>query len=218
MKFIAKGDFVELEFTGKVNGKVFDSNNAEDLKQVDSKAEPRKTFIIIGENMTVKGLDEALVGKELDKQYEIHISPNEGFGARKPSLVRTIPLRVFTQQGVSPRPGMSFALDNALVQIRAVSGARVIADFNNPLAGKELDYSFKILRKIDSTEEKSRIFFQLFLRSVPEFEVSDKVVVKAAKQFEPLVKLLSKKFHELVGKELSFSLVEKSVDKENTSS
>lgn len=210
-----KGDFVELEFTGRSNGKVFDSNIPEDLKQIDAKATPRKTYVIVGQGMVVTGLDKALEGKELHKQYTVDVPHKEGFGARNVSLVRTIPLRIFTEQKVYPQVGMSFILDNTVVQIRAVSGARVIADFNNPLAGKDLHYSFKIIRKIDTVEEKARIFFEWFLRGVPEFEVTDTVAVKGPKQVEPFIMMFKEKFLSLVGKELSFTVVEKKVQSED---
>lgn len=205
METADKGDFVELEFTGKINGQIFDSNKSEDLKHLNSKASPQEMFVIVGQGMIVKGLDDAVIGKEIGKQYDIHLMPKDAFGTRNASLVRTIPLKVFTDKQVYPKAGMSFALDNSLVQIRAVSGARVIADFNNPLAGKEVDYSFTLKKKITSLEEKSRIFFKLFLGQNLEIDVQNKVIVKAEKNFEPIINLLAKKFQELIGKELEFS-------------
>src|SRR5687767_10767564 len=100
---VKKGDFVELKFTGLSEGKVFDSNVPEDLKQVSDKAQPEKTIVIVGERMVVKGFDNFLEGKELNKDYEVKISPKEGFGARKAELVRIIPLKVFHQQRLNPQ-------------------------------------------------------------------------------------------------------------------
>lgn len=203
----AKGDFVELQFTGRINGAVFDSNVLEDLKQLDSKAEPRKLSVIVGQSMVIKGLDSALEGKEIGTSYNVHVPFKEGFGPRIPSLVKTIPLKVFTEQKVYPEAGMTFALDNTLVSIRAVSGARVIADFNNPLSGKDLDYTFTIVRKISELDEKARVFFEGFLRGVPEFEVTDKVIVKGPPQLEQIINIFKQKFKELVGTELVFSVI-----------
>ena len=212
---VAKGDFVELKFTGKINGTTFDSNIAEDLKMADSKLEPRKLNIRIGERMVVKGLDSALEGKELNVQYNIHIPFKEGFGPRHPSLIKTIPLHVFTAQKIYPESGMTLALDNSLVQIRAVSGARVIADFNNPLAGKDLDYSFVIVRKIEDIAEKARVFFEWFIAAVPELSVGDSVTIKAQAKLKPLIIAFKDKFKELVGKELLFeAVVEEAVRKD----
>lgn len=207
------GDFVELEFTGRSNGVVFDSNKPADLKKLNDKAEHKKTIVIIGQGMIVKGLDKALEGKETGKEYSAHLSVSDGFGQRRTELVKTIPLKVFTEQKIYPEQGMSLLLDRMLVTIRAVSGARVIADFNNPLAGKELDYDFTIVRIVEDLSEKAQAFFQWFLRAVPDFEANDKVTVKAQKELAPLIDLFKPKFKELVGRELAFESAEKKKEK-----
>jgi len=73
MEIIKKKDFVEIKFTGYSNGNVFDSNIEEDLKKIDSKAKPKETIVIVGEGMVVNGLDNALEGKEIGKDYEINV-------------------------------------------------------------------------------------------------------------------------------------------------
>lgn len=210
MTTVVKGDFIELSYTGYTNGEVFDSNREVDLKKLDPKAKVEKTFIIVGEGMVVSGLDKVLEGKQVGEEHTLSLSAKEAFGLRNPSLIRPIPLRVFTERRVVPRAGMSLVLDNNIVQIRAVSGARVIADFNNPLAGKDVSYSYRIVAKIDDVAEKTRIFFEKFLRGVPQFEVNDKVIIKGPAQMKPIIDLLGERFKALVGKELDFALVEPS--------
>ena len=83
---VKKGEFVELKFSGLADGKVFDSNILEDLKQINEKAVPEKTIIILGERMVIRGLDEQIIGKELNKNYEVIISSNDAFGLRKREL------------------------------------------------------------------------------------------------------------------------------------
>lgn len=208
MTIVAKGDFIELSFTGYVNGEVFDSNRETDLKKLNPQAKPEKTILIVGEGMVVRGLDKALEGKSIGEEYSISLQAKEAFGARNPSLLKPIPLKVFGEKGVHPRPGMSFVLDNNLVQVRAVSGARVIVDFNNPLAGKDVSYAFRVVAKVDDVSEKTKTFFGRFLRAVPEFEVGEKVVLKGPAQMKPLVDIFGEKFKLLVGKELGFVEVE----------
>ncbi len=211
---IQKGDFVELEFTGRSNGVVFDTNNPSELKKMGKGAKEKKMILIVGQGMVVKGLDNALDGKEIEKEYSVKISYNDGFGARSGSLVKTIPLHVFAAHKINPRAGMSFVIDNMLVKVINVSGSRVVADFNHPLAGKELDYEFKILRKIDDVNEKTRAFFESLLGLAPEFEtINEKVIIKGKKELELIINSIKGKFKELVGLELGFAL--KQEDKEN---
>ncbi|MBX4212564.1 FKBP-type peptidyl-prolyl cis-trans isomerase [Candidatus Pacearchaeota archaeon] len=210
---INKKDFVELHYTGYSQGQVFDSNIAEDLQKLNPKAEAKPLIVAVGEGMVVHGFDKALEGKEIGKRYEIHIGYKEAFGERRRDLVKTIPLKVFTEKNVNPYPGLILALDDNIAKIIAVSGARVITDFNNPLAGKDLTYVFTINRKVTEEHEKSRVLFDMMFRFVPEFEVKDKIVVKGPKFLEFYIKAFNEKFKELVGKELDFELKENKEEK-----
>ena len=202
---IEKNDCVELSFTGYANGTVFDSNIPEDLKQLNQEAKPQPLIFFVGQGMVVRGLDREIEGKEIGKQYTAHVLSKEAYGPRSSTLIKTIPLRVFLEKNVNPQPGMAFALDNTIAHIRAVSGARVIADLNHPLAGKDLDYKFTIVRKIEDKKEKSEIFFKLFLGNLPNIEVlENKVVVKASKAFEAFVNAVKEPFKTLVGSDLEF--------------
>ena len=204
METVKKGDFVEIEFTGYANGDVFDSNIKENLAKINPKANSRKTIVVVGEKMVVKGFDEALEGKEIGKEYGIELKREDAFGERNRDLVRTIPLKSFTEQKVNPQPGMVLNLDGGIVRIITVSGARVVTDFNNPLSGKDIKYEFKIIKKVDDEKEKTRSIFENLIGFVPEFDVKDKIIMKGAKGMEIIVEKLKDKFKDLLGKELVF--------------
>lgn len=200
-----RNDFVELKFTGYANGEAFDSNIEEDLKKINPKAKPEKTIVIIGQGMVVLGLDKALEDKEFNKEYEVSFSCKEGFGERNRNLLKTIPLKAFTQQKINPQAGMVLTLDNNLVKIIAVSGARVTADLNNPLASKDIRYKFTIAKKVTEPKEKAETLFKLFFRFIPEFELNEnKVTVKLPKELESMITNIKDKFKELSSLELEF--------------
>lgn len=204
-----KHDCIEIKYTGFLEGKPFDSNIEEDLKKLNEKAEAEKTVIFIGEGMVVSGLDKALEGKELNKEYEIDVPYKEGFGERRRDLVKTIPLGVFTKQGINPKPGAQLLLDNQMARIITVSGARVITDFNNPLAGKDISYRFKIVKIVSDDKEKAESFFKNVVRYIPEIETKEKsILVKGPKILEGMIDNLKEKFNELVGKDLEFEAKE----------
>ena len=213
MEIINKKDFVEIKFSGYSNGNVFDSNIDEDLKKISKDAKPKETIVIVGESMVVSGFDRALEGKEIGKDYEIKGPAKDGFGERRKELVKTIPLKIFREKKINPYPGMILAMDENLVRIITVSGARVMADFNNPLAGKELVYKFKIVRKIQDGKEKAKTVFESMLRFVPDFELKgNEIVMKGPKFMEKIVDALKEKFKELVGKELKFEIEEEKAE------
>src|SRR3989344_7749421 len=204
-----RDDFIELEYTGYSNGNIFDSNIEEDLKTLDSKAKVEKTIIVVGQKMVVPGLDKDLEEKEIGKEYRVELKAKDAFGERNRDLVKTIPLKIFREKSMNPQPGMVFAMDNTLAKIIAVSGARVVTDFNNPLSGKDVSYKFKIVRKIDSDKEKSEALFSRFLRFIPEFEIKDNIIVKGPETMKMFIDSLNDKFKELIGKELKFEIKEK---------
>lgn len=214
----AKGDFVEIKFTGYTDGNVFDSNVEEDLKKVSPESKPEKTIVVIGQSMVVPGLDKALEGKELNKEYKISLTAKEGFGDRNRELVKTIPLSVFTKQKINPYPGLALMLDNNLARIITISGARVITDFNNPLAGKSVEYKFTITRKVTDLSEKAEAFFIYFFRFKPNFEAGDKVTIKGPQVLESIVNHYKQKFKEIVGAELEFKLENKKEESEEEKS
>ncbi len=214
METIKRKDFVEIKYTGFVNGEIFDSNVEEDLKKINPEAKVHKTIVAVGEKMLVPGLDNSLEEKEIGKEYSINVPAKEGFGERMREMVKTIPLKVFTEKQINPRPGMVLSMDDSFVKVLAVSGARVITDFNNPLAGKDLNYKFTVIRKITDDKEKTSALFEFFFKFIPEFEVQDKIKVKGPKVFEAYVKAFSGKFKDLIGKEVIFE-EQKPVKKED---
>lgn len=204
MESVNKDEFIALRFTGYANGEMFDSNMKEDAKKLGVKEEPKEAIIVVGQKMVVPGLDNALEGKEVGKEYEVEISVEDGFGERKREYVKTIPLKIFSERKIYPSPGMMLTLDDMLVKIIAVSGARVITDFNNPLAGKVLKYKFVITRKVIDENEKVRALCEMMFRFVPEFRIEDKIIMKGPKALEIYIKASAERFKQLIGKELVF--------------
>lgn len=212
---IKKNDFIELEFIGKANNEVFDSNIEKEVKKINPEAKAEPLILAVGQDMVVKGFDKALEGKEVGKKYTVKISQEEGYGKRFPNLVKTMPLKVFTQQQIRPEPGMTLALDQNLVKIISVSGGRVIADFNNPLAGKELEYEFTIKRKLEDINEKVNALQIFFFRNKFEFEIKDKkLIFKVDDKIAPLINMFKEQFKNLLSLDIETKAPEKPKTKE----
>lgn len=210
---IKKNDFVEIEFSGRVKGgEIFDTTRKQEAEKLGIKKEDIKPLIVcVGQRMLVSGFDNALEGKEAGKEYGIELSPKDAFGERNRDFVKTIPLRVFLEKEINPKPGLVLALDNMLARIMAVSGGRVITDFNNPLAGKTIAYQFKVLRKIESLDEKISSFLDFFLKRKFEFEIKDKTIVFKVedKMYEGAIGMFKGKFKEIFNLEMAFEIKQK---------
>ncbi len=200
-----KNDFIELEFIGKEkNGEVFDTNIPSEAKKIGLEIDNKNFVICVGQKMVVVGLDNALENKETGKKYSVTLEAKEAFGLRKRDLVRLIPLKIFTEKNIQPRPGMTLALDNALVKIASVSGGRVLVDFNNPLAGKEITYEFTIKNRVSDSKEKINSLLDYFLKQRPEFTIKEKKAIFSLKDpmFEHAINMLNEKFKDIIGLEL----------------
>jgi len=212
---LKKKDFVEIEFTAKVKGgDIFDSNIKEDLKKSNLNIEAKPVIFPLGEGMFLKGVDEFLIGKEIGN-YEIELSPENAFGNRNSKLVQIIPSRVFREQKVNPVSGAMFNFDGRVAKILSVSGGRIIADFNNPIAGKTVIYNVRVSRKVDDEKEKAKAFIDFLFRRHFDFEIKDKkITIKAEKDFVKFLELFKDKFKEILDLDLEIVEQEKKDSKE----
>ena len=204
MEQIKKNDFIELKFTGRVKDReIFDTNIKEDAEKIGLKLEDKPLIICVGHQMLISGFDKALENKEVGKKYKIELSQDEAFGSRKKELVKLVSRNVFAEKNIDVRAGMTLALDNMLVRIANVSGGRVLVDFNNPLAGKDIIYDFTIKRKVEDINEKINAISSFFLKQPLEFEIKDKKIVFKTKNFyKPLIDGLNKTFKDILEMEM----------------
>ncbi len=150
--------------------------------------------------MLSKGFDNDLVGKEEGKNYEVIISPEEAFGKRNPQLVRMIPTKQFHEQKINPIKGMKLNLDGQITKVLSSDKGRTLVDFNNPLAGKEVHYTYKINKKITDQKEQIIAMQDYFFRHIFDYEIKGKdVIFKVPKEAEQFIKMLSPKFEEIIG-------------------
>lgn len=208
-----KKDFVEIEFTGKTKeGDVFDSNVKEVLEKTNVKGYPKPFVFCLGEGMFIKGIDEFLVGKDVG-EYEVSLKPEDAFGKRNPKLIQMIQKKEFIKHNLNPIPGAIFNFDGKLAKVLTVSGGRVMIDFNNPLAGKEVDYKIKVLRKVEDLNEKVEALNDFLFRKNFEFEIKDKkLIMKVPKEATKFVEMFKDKFKEILDLDLETIEVESKVE------
>lgn len=188
------GDFVEIDYVGrlKLTGEIFDLTNEDVAKQEklhDPKAPYGPALVIVGSSMTVHGVMKELEKMEVGEERSFEVAPSEGFGIRDPRLIKILPASKFIENKINPVPGAYFDIDGMQAKVQSVSGGRVRVDFNNPLAGKALDYSVKVLRKIDGEKEKIEALLKYYMVEHSEIRMVDKgVEVHASKPVSPVAK------------------------------
>lgn len=202
-----KNDLVEVEFTARIkDGPVFDTTNEEEARKaglIDEtfKRDFKPIKIFIGTGEVIKGFDKALEDKEVGKEFEVTINAKDAYGSRNANLIKTLPLHAFEQQ---PIRGMFVNVNGLIAKVIAVTGGRVLVDFNNPLAGKDLVYKFKILRIIEDDKEKINVLAEKFGLKVKIEDIEDKLKIVLEKASEEVIKKFKEKVKEIVKKEIVF--------------
>lgn len=173
---IEKGDFIKINYTGKFNeGQIFDTTD-EQLAKDNGIYNPRGVYggdvVIVGSGHTIKGLDEDFVGKDVGYSGTITIEPEMAFGPHNPALVETVSLTKLKDQleNQRPYPGMPVELNGRRGVISQVIGRRVRVDLNHALAGKEVEYEYTIVEKIEDKVAKAQGLLSLYT-GMPEIEV-----------------------------------------------
>jgi FKBP-type peptidyl-prolyl cis-trans isomerase SlyD len=203
-------EFIELDFSARVKeGELFDTTRKEEAKKLNIEENSVKPLIMsIGSNMVVPGLDKELVGKEIGKKYEIEICPEEAFGKRDPTLIQMVSLNNFKEQEILPQKGMQFSLDGRLARVLSVSGGRVLMDFNNILAGKNVIYDYEIKRIVNDKKEQLDALQEFFFKKKFDSEIGEKEIkIKVDKEFSPLFDLMKKRFEEILGLKISLEVL-----------
>ncbi len=212
-----KNDFIELEFTAKTKtGEIFDTTDFEEAKKsnmVDEKAKDqfKPIKVCIGQGQVLAALDKALENKEPEKDYEIEISAKEGYGKRDTKLIRTVPLTAFEQM---PQQGMFVNVNGMIAKVISVTGGRVLIDMNHPLAGKDTIYKFKILRIIESKEEKTQVFLESLGIKKESFSLQENKVIVKEKVPEKVQEEIKKRAKEILSLEIEFKEEKEKPEKE----
>lgn len=201
---LKKNEFIELEFIGKVKGgDIFDTNIKEEAKKIELDLETRPLIICLGQNMLLPAIDEFIIGKEVGK-YTLELEPEKAFGIRDRNMMKTMPIKIFLEKKVYPQPGMMFEFDNVIGKVSAVSGGRVIVDFNHPLSNKIVVYDLNIKRLVQDEKEKAESLMIFLFRRKFDFEIQDgKLIIKSELKMKPFFDLFKDKFKEILNLEIA---------------
>lgn len=142
---IEKNTAVTLQF------KVAEANG----KTIEESKEPM-VYLHGGYGNTLPKIEEALDGREPGYQVVLQLKPEDAFGLRDESLLRTLPKKQFPP-GVKVGGQLEGRGDDGQVQVfnvMKIKGDTVLLDGNHPLAGKELRFTLKVTDVRVASEEE----------------------------------------------------------------
>ncbi len=140
-----------IDYVGRVKetGEVFDTTIEEEAKKAgiyDDKHIYEPMLVAVGKSWIIEGVDEALVGREENEEFEVEVPPEKGFGLRDPRKIVLYTRRKLMEAGINgtPLPGSIVTINGMPAIVRVASGGRFLLDFNPPLAGKTLIYKIHV--------------------------------------------------------------------------
>ena len=124
-------------------------------KLIEDGKEP-SVYLHGGYGNTLPKIEEALSGQEPGYQVTLELQPQDAFGLRDESLLRTLPKKQFPP-GVKVGGQLEGHGDDGHVMVfnvMKIKGDTVLLDGNHPLAGKALRFAIKVLDVRPASEEE----------------------------------------------------------------
>lgn len=152
-------DFVLVEYTVRVKdtGEVIETTS-EDVAMSSGVYREGEVYgpklLIVGEGRYVKGFEEAVTSSEVGDEKTIEVEPSKAYGERDPGKVKILSLRELAKLNITPEPGKAIEIGGAIGVVKSISGGRVVVDFNHPLSGKTLVFTYKVVKKLEDPVEK----------------------------------------------------------------
>ncbi len=112
---------------------------------------------IFGYSQVIPGVEKSLEGLGVNDSKSFTVSPEDGYGERREDLIQKIPAERFPE-GAKVEIGQVFEVTDANGRplqfvISSIENGEVTADFNHPLAGKELKFDVTIAG-VEAADEK----------------------------------------------------------------
>jgi FKBP-type peptidyl-prolyl cis-trans isomerase 2 len=163
---IKEKDFVKIDFDVYSNGKLAQSTNQ---KTAENAGLPKaKTYMpqtmVVGKGFFLNALDEDMLKAKENEKRTIELSVEDAFGKRKKDLIKTFPKSVFDEKKLRAVTGMVYDFNGMFGTVKSVVGGRVMVDFNNPYAGKEIKVEYTINSVVTDVKERLELVFITILK------------------------------------------------------
>ena len=137
MEKIQAGQFAQVHYTGRLtDGTIFDTS--EGRQPLEFK---------VGSGQVIPGFEQAVQGMALNEEKKILITPQDAYGPLRDDLKRDFPKDMLGDQEVTEGQELWFKSPQGPVpgKIVTLAADTFTVDFNHPLAGKDLEFSVKLV-------------------------------------------------------------------------
>ena len=176
---IQVGDIITINYVERCDGIVIATNIeqvARDNDILNENAEYSPIVLCVGHDFLGAGLHEELVGKEVGAKGTVLVSAEKAYGERNNEKVNSLSIKQFekgTKVGDSIRHS---ELGIGLIVNKI--GQKFIVDFNDRLAGRDIEYEYQICEIITDPNQQ---FIQMMRRFTSNLNVQLDISCKDGK-------------------------------------
>jgi peptidylprolyl isomerase len=137
MEKVQAGQFVQVHYTGKlVDGSIFDSSEGRQPLEFQ-----------VGGGQVIPGFDKAVQGMDVNEEKKFLLTSEEAYGPVRDDLRKDFPRDMLGGQEVTEGQELWFKSPQGPVpgKILTLKPETFTVDFNHPLAGKDLEFSIKLV-------------------------------------------------------------------------
>lgn len=180
---ISNKDFVEISFDLYANGSLVQTTDEKKGKVagLDIK-EYGNHKIIVGNEFILKALDADIVKNDQIGLRTLELDADNAYGKKDKNLIKVFPKSAFEEHKLRPVVGIVYDFNGMYGLVKSIVGGRVMVDFNNPLAGKDIKIEYAIIKKIEDIAQKIAIVMDVVFRlpkNLFTVKVSDKNITLA---------------------------------------
>ena len=158
---------IDYDLYNAGNDKLIESTKEETVKEHEQHEESRTyspMISIVGDGRLIPGFEAHLSEAEAGKDYEFEIEPEQAYGERDPNKIETISQNVLLRSVRDPNTlaiGAPVEIGGRTGVLQFMSAGRARIDYNHPLAGVTLRYSYKIVKIVEDREEKVQTLMKM---------------------------------------------------------
>ena len=125
---------------------------------VEDSREREPLVIMFGHGNIIAGLEQAMAGHVVGDRFDVVVSPEQGYGARREDATQRVPKKYF-RDAEHLQPGMTTMLNTKdgrqqMATVIKVGSSVIDVDLNHPMAGKTLTFAVEITEVREPTVEE----------------------------------------------------------------
>ena len=151
---------VDYELYNAESGDLMETTREDVAKEHEMHQEGRTyspMVCVVGAGNLIPGFEAALAEAKVDKETEISVAPADAYGEKDPQQIETISIDKLIRAVQDPNAlylGAPVNINNRQGHLSYLAAGRARIDYNHPMAGKTLKYSFKIVKVVEGKEEQ----------------------------------------------------------------